>query len=225
MIYLLAKDSIKGYYTIMVKKSQVKFILYFVIAFLVIFALLYSAGLVPQSIKGDEGDSLRVLWDKAQKTAVDKQVNQNIVAPESPTRIVIDKIGVDVSVSNPNTTNVYTLDDYLLKGAVHYPGSGLIGSGNMFIFAHSAEAYVILHNLNLKAFNKLENLSAGDIIKVYGASGIYLYKVTGVNLVNENKALVEFSDEKNMLTLSTCNTFGAKTDRYVVEADYVGLAN
>jgi sortase (surface protein transpeptidase) len=39
--------------------------------------------------------------------------------------------------------------------------------------------------------------------------------------VDQTRALVEFDNNKNMLTLSTCNTFGAKSERYVVEADYL----
>ena len=206
----------------MLKKSQGKFIMYFGATFILLFIMLYSAGLVPTTIKSDDRDPIRILWDKAQEKVVNNQLSQGSIAPKNPTRIVIDKVGVDVSVSNPNTTDVKTLDEYLLKGAVHYPGSGSIGLGNMFIFAHSAEAYVILHNLNLKAFNKLEDLKKGDIVKVYDSSDIYVYEVSSVTLVDENKALVDFSNQKNMLTLSTCNTFGAKTDRYVVEADYIG---
>ncbi len=186
-----------------------------------LFALLYSIGLIPESIKPNQGDSLRTLWDKAQPKTADQPADQNAVAAENPTRIVIDKIGVDVSISNPNTTNVTTLDEYLKQGAVRYPGSGLLGSGNMFIFAHSAEAYVILHNMNLKAFNKLEDLKLGDMIKVYSATKVYQYMVSSVTLVNESQALVDFGNQKNMLTLSTCNTFGARTDRYVVTADYI----
>ena len=92
----------------------------------------------------------------------------------------------------------------------------------MLIFAHSAEAYVILNNLNLKAFNKLEDLKSGDIIKVYGSAEIYEYRVKAVTLVDANQALVTLGGTKNTLTLSTCNTFGAKSERYVVEADFVG---
>lgn len=205
----------------MLKKSQVKFVIYFGIIFIVGFILLYTAGLVPESLKTGEGDSLRTLWDKAQKKAIEDQTNLQAVLAESPTRIVIDKIGVDIKISNPITTNTSTLDEYLKQGAVRYPGSGLLGSGNMFIFAHSAEAYVILNNMALKAFNGLKNLKSGDIIKVSGPTRVYTYRVTSVSLVNKDKALVEFNNNKNMLTLSTCNTFGAKSDRYVVEADYV----
>jgi len=198
------------------KKSQAKFIFYFITIFLVAFILLYSAGLVPESIKSNDGDSLKTLWDKAQKTDIDRDT----IVGENPVRIVIDKIGVDSIISNPNTTNIATLDEYLKQGAVRYPGSGLIGSGNMFIFAHSTGIKVV-QNQAYKAFNGLKDLESGDIIKVYGAAKVYQYRVSSVTLVDESRALVEFSDNKNMLTLSTCNTFGAKSERYVVEADYL----
>jgi LPXTG-site transpeptidase (sortase) family protein len=123
-------------------------------------------------------------------------------------------------IANPNTTNVATLDEYLKKGAVRYPGSGTIGLGNMFIFAHSTGIKVV-NNQAYKAFNGLKDLTTGDIIKVYGESKIYQYKVTSVRLVDSNEALVTFDTTGSRLTLSTCNTFGAKTERYVVEADFI----
>ena len=203
-------------------KSQVKFALYFLGTFIVLFILLYSAGLVPESIKTNQGDSFRVLWDKAQKKAIDNQTNRGLAVGENPTRIVIDKIGVDATISNPNTTNVTTLDEYLKSGAVRYPSSGLLGMGNMYIFGHST-SIAIVHNQAYKTFNGLKDLKMGDIIKVYGANKVYKYIVTSVTLVDQNKALVEFGNKKNMLTLSTCNTFGAKGERYVVEADFTGI--
>ena len=202
------------------KKSQIKFIFYFVGVFLVLFLLLYTLGLVPETIRPDQGDSFRTLWDKSQDRAITDQLNQPILSQGvEPTRIVIEKIGVDVSVANPNSTNVKTLDDYLLQGAVRYPGSGLIGFGNMFIFAHST-GYRVVQNQAFKAFNGLKNLSAGDLIKVYSGAQVYNYRVSSVLLVDESRALVEFGSAKNMLTLSTCNSFGAKSERYVVEAEF-----
>ncbi len=196
----------------MIKKSQVKFIIYFLTTFWVLFVLLYSIGLVPETIKSNEGDSFRTLWDKAQ--TVTKAIGEN------PTRIVIDKIGVDATVANPNTTNAATLDDYLKEGAVRYPGSGSLGAGNMFIFGHST-SIIVVHNQAYKTFNGLRDLKSGDVIKVYGASKIYEYRVTSVRLADSSEVLVKFDASKNMLTLSSCNTFGAKSERYVVEADYV----
>lgn len=207
------------YYTIMMKKSQIKFFIYFITVFIIIFILLYSAGLVPESIKSKEENSLITLWDKAQKKAIDNQLKNNNIIAESPTRIVIEKIGVDSTVSNPNSTKVSVLDEYLKKGAVRYPGSGLIGSGNMFIFGHSTSLKTV-NNQAYKTFNNLRNLKIGDDIKVYGEFKVYTYRVSSVVLVDEKQALVKF-DNKNKLTLSTCNTFGEKSERYVVEADFV----
>ena len=204
----------------MLKKSQAKFIWYFGVIFIMAFALLYSAGLVPESIKVNNGDSFRVLWDKSQRDAISNQLNQAVVAVEKPNRIVISKIGVDATVANPNTTNVTTLDEYLKEGAVRYPDSGLLGAGNMFIFGHSTSIAVV-HNQAYKTFNGLKDLKSGDLVKVYGETRTYIYRVTSVTLVDQNKALVEFGNSKNMLTLSTCNTFGAKSERYVVEADLI----
>lgn len=207
----------------MLQKSQIKFILYFILVFIIAFSFLYSLGLVPESIKTEKGDSLRTLWDKNQNQAIKDQLtrnNQITIVGEEPTRIVIEKIGVDSSVANPNTTNVATLDDYLLRGAVRYPGSGLLGSGNMFIFAHST-GYSVVRNQAFKAFNGLNDLQEGDLIKVFSQSKTYTYKVTSVVLVDHTKVLVEFGSRKNMLTLSTCNSFGQKGERYVIEADFV----
>ncbi|MCC2630859.1 MAG: Sortase domain, partial [Candidatus Paceibacter sp.] len=49
----------------------------------------------------------------------------------------------------------------------------------------------------------------------------YNYKVTSVSMVDSEDAWVTFSDDKNMVTLSTCNVFGQKQDRYVVEAVFI----
>ncbi len=206
----------------MLKKSQIKFTFYFIITFVVIFILLYLLGLVPESLKTNDGDSLRTLWDKAQKNAIIDQTNQNqkLLTGEEPIRIVIEKIGVDSLVSNPNTTNVVTLDEYLKQGAVRYPGSGLLGVGNMFIFAHST-GFKVVNNQAYKTFNGFKDLKVGDIIKVSGVSKVYEYEVSSVTLVDDSKALVEFNNDKNILTLSTCNTFGAKSERYVVTANYL----
>jgi len=202
------------------KKSQMKFVFNFLVIFLISFALLYSLNLVPESIKSENGESWRTLWDKTQKSAIDKQLSQENRYIEYPTRIVIDKIKVDSLVANPNTTNVTTLDEYLKQGAVRYPGSGTLGVGNMFIFGHSTGLKVV-NNQAYKTFNGLKDLVRGDIITVYSSAHIIQYMVRSVTLVDQNQALVDLSSAKNMLTLSTCNTFGEKSERYVVEADLV----
>ena len=140
-----------------------------------------------------------------------------------PTRIVIEKIGVDVSIQNPQTRDPAELDKSLLKGVVHYPGSGgPEDNSNMFLFGHST-TFRVVSNPAYKAFNNLEKLNIGDRVEVFAGNSVYLYKVTSVVLVGTDTALVEFSRGKKMLTLTTCNTFGGKSkeERIVVEAVYV----
>lgn len=138
-----------------------------------------------------------------------------------PTHISIPKIGVDVVVANPATTSVAVLDKALLSGAVRYPDSGTIGKGNMFLFGHST-GFRVVHNQAYKAFNNLKDLKNGDSIYIKSTNKEFIYKVSKVTLVDSDKALVDFKIKKNILTLSTCNTFGEKQERYVVEADFVG---
>lgn len=144
------------------------------------------------------------------------------IAAEDPVRIVIPLADVDITVRNPQTTNADYLDAELTRGVVKYPGSGFPGAGNMFIFGHST-GFSAVQNEAFKAFNNLHNLQVGDEIKVYSTKHIYTYKVQVVKKVDKNDTWVRFDGSKNMLTLSTCDSFGTKSDRYVVEAEYIGL--
>ena len=64
-------------------------------------------------------------------------------------------------------------------------------------------------------------LKIDDEISLYSEAKEYRYKVESVRLAMAEEEKVIFSDE-NKLILSTCNTFGAKEERYVVEAVFVG---
>lgn len=138
-----------------------------------------------------------------------------------PVRVVIEAIGVDATVHTPATTDVRVLDQALSAGAVHYPGSGVPGEGNMLLFGHSTSLSNVI-NQAYRTFNGVQHLEKGDDIIVYSAEQRHVYKVLSVALVRADEALVDFSQDTDMLTLSTCNTFGAKQERFVVEADYIG---
>lgn len=136
-----------------------------------------------------------------------------------PDRILIPKINVDTTVAKPNSRDVSVLDQFLTKGSVYYPGSGTIEKGNIFIFGHSTTIKVV-RNQAYKTFNGLEKLQYGDEIFVETERGKYVYKVNTVKLLNENDALIIFDNSKRLLTLTTCNTFGQKQERWVVEAEF-----
>ncbi|MCI5108781.1 MAG: class E sortase [Candidatus Pacebacteria bacterium] len=143
------------------------------------------------------------------------------VSVDTPIRVHIPEVGVDASISNPLSTNIAVLDEELKNGAVRYPGSGTPGIGNMFLFGHSTSFSRVI-NQAYKTFNNIQNLEKGDSIYIYSSEKKYTYKVTNVRLASAEEVLVSFDVDENMLTLSTCNTFGARQERFVILADYVG---
>jgi LPXTG-site transpeptidase (sortase) family protein len=139
---------------------------------------------------------------------------------EMPMKIEITKIGLSTIVSNPDTTNIEALDQFLLKGAVRYPASAKLGEeGNMVLFGHSSYLPVV-NNQAYKAFNGIQKLAAGDTITVYSSATAYTYTVRSVAKESTTNAAIPLMVEGKVLTLSTCDSFGAKTDRFVVTADF-----
>ncbi len=172
------------------------------------FSILYLLGLVPEEFKYTVGRE-PLKESKGNRTG------------ELPLSINIPNIGIDSQIYNPATTSIDVLDSYLLKGAVRYPGSGLLnGDGNIFLFGHSTGIRIV-NNQAFKAFNGLKNLKGGDLIYVYSEKYEYTYKVLSVKTISADKALVEFNTDSRMLTLSTCDSFGAKSDRIVVQSELV----
>lgn len=189
-------------------ENKIYFLVNLFIILTLTFSSLYLFGLVPESFKYMIG------------RAPVKESKGNRVG-NLPLSIKIPNIGVDAQIYNPATTSIDILNDYLSKGAVRYPGSGLLdGGGNIFVFGHST-GFKIVNNQAYKTFNGIEDLKKDDLIHVYSDKYDYTYKVTFVKLVSADKALVEFNTKNNMLTLSTCDNFGAKSDRYVVESVFV----
>lgn len=144
-----------------------------------------------------------------------------------PQRLVIPSINMDAKIYSPTSTSTKDLDHELTKGPVRYPGSGTVGFGNMFIFGHST-GWSVVQNKAYKVFNQIKTLHKGDVIYVDAApdsSGVktYEYRVREVTEVNKNDTQINFDTTNNMLTLSTCDSFGARSDRFVVTADFVGI--
>lgn len=211
-----------------IQKESVLAIGIFIALFAGSFLGLYFSGWVPDALKSS---------DSSGSAAASTVQATSTVAAVLPVHIVIPIIGVDAPVSNPETRNVDTLDDYLTKGAVRYPDSGTLSSGNMFIFGHNT-SFKIVHNKAYQTFDNLRNLKAGDQIFVYSATSTvatgpdagkvipaqkYVYSVLNVKLEYADDAIVTFSPDVHMLTLATCDVFGEKQQRYVVQASFVGV--
>lgn len=217
-------------------------VLVFLLAFFLLSVFLYLIDFVPEPETGVSA-SPSINSGQATPTITVDQVtvnstpskNLNLIAGpaptvvaragNAPTRVVISKVGVDISVSTPHSTSLSALDTALLSGAVHYPGTANLGEqGSVLLFGH--QSYLpIIHNQAFKAFNNVQKLVAGDTISVYSGSTEYRYSVRSVDLVTVDFGSIDLETTGSTLTLVTCNSLGEKEERYIVRADFIGTFN
>lgn len=158
-----------------------------------------------------------------QQQIVQQTSTASPVAPENPVRVTASSIGLDEKIESPNSTDIEVLDDALLRGAVHYPGSALLNAdGTVLLFGHSSYLPII-RNQAYKAFNGIQKLKTGETISVYSLGAEYRYSVVGVRLADASEDNIELPSDGRHLTLVTCDSFGKKTDRFVVTANLVGV--
>ena len=197
----------------------------FFTVFIISFFLLYGVGVTPQKQENIVTENTAVDIVHASSTQPAIQLESHIVQSHSmdvvPLRIVIESVGIDAVILNPQSRDIAVLDDALLSGVVRYPGSGLLNDeSNMFLFGHSSYLRTV-HDQNFKAFNDLQKVEKGDMVRVESTDTVNVYKVETIRLIDADEALVELSHREKKLTLSTCNSFGAPGERYIVEASFV----
>lgn len=191
------------------------------IAFIIVFAALFALTVgfmaavdaLPEPIGGVKAPV---------ETPVEREPAQ-VQTVEAPMRVVAKAVGVDATVENPASTEIAVLDEALLRGAVRYPTSAMLGTnGTVLLFGHSTSLPVV-RNQAYKTFDGIQKLKDGEIISVYSGATEYRYAVTGVRLANAEEDVVELPTNGKFLTLVTCNTsFANKSSRYVVTAELVG---
>jgi sortase A len=135
--------------------------------------------------------------------------------------IVIPKIGANASVIggvNPVNPKDYQLA--LTRGVAHAATSALPGSsGNMFIFSHSSANFYMATRYN-SVFYLLNKLERGDKIDIYYKGQIFVYEVTGKEMVapTETKYMRTSYSQSPTLTLMTCWPPGTNLKRLLVVA-------
>ncbi len=177
---------------------------------MITFSILYLFGLVPK-----EFDTIIGRYPGIESTLGQKG--------ELPLSIKITEVEVDTQVYNPESTSTEVLDDYLSKGAIRYPGSGLLGAnGNVLLLGHSTSFKVVI-NQAYKTFVGLKNLKSGDLASVFSGAYEYIYKVNSVKMEQASNVRIDFNTNgKQLLTLVTCNTsVASKEARYIVVAEFV----
>lgn len=176
----------------------------------------------PEGTDTDDGKTLAVVPSPVATPSIPTvEVPEPVAVAATPGHIRIPKIATDVAVLNPESTDMADLDNALLKGVVRHPDSADFGDpGTMVLFGHSSYLPQVF-NQNFKAFNGIQKLEKGDAIEVASADATYVYHVTKVYKVAASEASVPLEQGTAKLILITCNSFGSKDDRYVVEAEFV----
>lgn len=156
------------------------------------------------------------------ETVAEQQTQMETVAV-FPDRLVIPSLGTDLPISNPQTRNIAALDEALKSAVVRYPDAATLGQqgGNVLVFGHSSHLPVVRNKL-YKAFNDIETLKNGEIVQAVSGRDVYSYQVTRVYEASATDDSIPLSVQGHRLTLLTCDTFGKKSDRFVVEAEFIG---
>lgn len=220
------QNNLKNKITKIFENETVYFAVVVFSIFILTYIALYIFGLVPSGFVDNSTDEQQdfveniFIEDSEFEDSITNN-NQNTLNTSdsftTPDRIIIDKIDVDSTIQKPQSQLVSVLDNALTKGAVYYPGSGSIENGNMLVFGHSTN-WQVVRNQAYKTFNGLEKLNANDEITIEADGKTFIYKVQTVALLDENQAEIKLNKTGRYLTIATCNTFGAKQERWVVQA-------
>ena len=209
-----------------VRLRKVPFLITFAVIVTFTYAILYAIDFIPEPINESAPtvETTTANADEPLREVVGSQpdpveeMSQVVSADALPRKVIIDAIDVEVAVLNPQSRDVAVLDEALLSGAVRHPDSAdFREDGNVFILGHSSYLPTVF-NKNFQAFNGLQKLEWGDSIRVQSQDTEYIYRVQEVYLAKASEAFVPNTPGEARLTLATCNSFGTKDDRFIVEA-------
>ncbi len=195
--------------------NKARFFAAFFVVFAVTYGFLYAIDFIPEAPAEEE----IVHREEIPREQIVNAPRANV--DPHPERIIIDALGKDIAVLNPESREIADLDAALLDGVVRHPDSADFSKdGNMFLFGHSSYLPVV-YNRNYQAFNGLQDLVKGDIVRVQSSDTEYVYRVTKSYKVKASESQIALDHSAAKLTLVTCNSFGSKDDRFVVEAELV----
>jgi LPXTG-site transpeptidase (sortase) family protein len=210
------KKSRKGV-LVEISERPISFAFAFLAFFFISLAFFSVMGVTPDPITADA-----TLSSDVPASSVTAEVPAN---PENAIRVVAKDISLDVTVVNPSSTDIEDLDKALESGAVHYPTSAPLGvNGTVLLFGHSSYLPVVYHQY-YKTFDGIQNLKNGEVVSVYSGTTEYRYKVTGVRVADstdEDDNKIALPSDAKYLTLVTCDSFAAKSNRFIVTAAFAG---
>jgi LPXTG-site transpeptidase (sortase) family protein len=203
-----------------IKVRKVSFFIVFFFVVLLTYSILYAIDFVPEPVESEATKAATVETDSI---VLEVEPAVAAVVEPLPLTIIFDSLDAkSIPVLNPQSREIADLDEALLEGVVRHPDSADFNEvGNIFILGHSSYLPNVL-NRNFQAFNGIQNLTWGDRIRLQSADTEYVYRVERVYKAAASELIVPFTPGEARLTLATCNSFGSKDDRYIVEATLIG---
>ncbi len=227
-------------------KGKVLFFLVFVGVLALTYGFFYAIDFLPEKPEEETNGTVITVVQTDDATTDDVNVNEEETSVEDvrkekdiemdlntgtfesvsedayPTRITFDALGGrTVKVLNPESRSVEALDTALLSGVVRHPDSADFETkGTIVLFGHSSYLPNVM-NKNFQAFNGIQKLVWGDIVRLESSDTEYIYRVDRVYEASAVDTEVKVETGKSKLTLVTCDSFGAKSDRFIVEASLI----
>ncbi len=193
-------------------QNKWSFLMIYFLIFTLTYAVLYVLDFYPEPVTSAE-----------EKVEIKNEPEPVISEPEVnlspfPEEIIFDALDKTVTIANPDSRNIADLDEALLHGTVRHPDSAVLNeNGNIFILGHSSYLPKVL-NKNFQAFNGIQKLDWGDTVRLRSEDTEYVYRVERVYMAKASEVTVPMGGSEKRLTLATCNSFGSKDDRYMLEA-------
>jgi LPXTG-site transpeptidase (sortase) family protein len=195
---------------------KVPFLVTFFIIFTLSYGLLYAVDFLPEPKATEETAALTEESLAVAPVAEPAPVVEAVA--ELPVQLTIPSLERTVTVLNPETRDIAALDAELLKGVVRHPDSARLGEeGNVVILGHSSYLPNVM-NRNFQALNGVQKMQWGDTIELESEGTLYTYRVEKVYQAKTSGVTIPTDVKGKRLTLVTCNSFGAKEDRFIVEA-------
>jgi len=205
-------------------KRKVPFFIIFFIVVLATLVFLTLIDFVPEPPTDDsdaQTDTVAATTVTSGESVIPEPEPESEDIDPLPQKIIFDSLDKEILVLNPASRAIPDLDAALQDGAVRHPDSAdLTQDGNVFILGHSSYLPNVF-NKNYQAFNGIQNLEWGDTIRLQSEDREYEYFVEDVYIARAQDVIVPTTLGKPRLTLATCNSFGSKDDRYIVEAKLV----
>jgi len=189
----------------------------FLVTFFIIFTLSYGLLALIDFLPEEPGTHTTAAVATT-SVAVATTTPARIEIPSLPITLEIPSLKRVLPVANPTSPDIPVLDAALLKGIARHPQSAKLGEeGNVLIFGHSSYLPNVM-NKNYQDFNGIQNLKFGDVVVVKSDTMEYTYRVDKVYLSKASNYTVQTAVSGQHLTLVTCDSFGTKQDRFIVEA-------